>query len=123
MSGTPPVDPYGTQTPEENTWGTLRAGIDTDTRAKDFAADLTQIPDTIASVASVVVSRQDGAPITSADLSVLGQPVVDPAGLSVTLWLQAGTSEATYVVSVTIVTVGGRRIGRDVLVAVAAFVA
>lgn len=99
-------------------WGGMRVNSDADTRSKSFAADFATIPDTIASVSAVNVTRMDGATMTDGDLSLQSTPIINPAGTIVTLWLKAGSVGGTYNVEVVVLTAGGRTIGRDTQITV-----
>jgi hypothetical protein len=114
MSGTVYNPPVGH-------WGELRVG-DTDTRTKNFAPDLSQIPDTISSVSGVTITRTDGVQMGATDLQVSAQPGLDSSATQVTLQLNQGVSGVTYDVAITIATVGGRTLTRDTQILVAAAV-
>jgi hypothetical protein len=107
--------------PPAGKWGALRFG-DTDTRTKNFNPDLSQIPDTIASVSQVVITRTDGQTMGSSDLQVSAQPGIDSTNTQVTLQFSQGLAGVTYDVGITILTVGSRTITRDTQILVSAAV-
>lgn len=109
--------------PPAGHWGALRVG-DTDTRTKNFAPDLSQIPDTISSVSSVVITRTDGVQMGATDLQLAAQPGVDSSTTQVTLELSGGIAGVIYDVAITVATVGppSRTITRDTQILVAAAV-
>lgn len=113
MSGTMVYNPL------PGRWGALRAG-DTDTRTKQFGPDLIPIQDTIASISSVTITRQDGVTMGGSDLAILQSPALDSAALNVTLWLGGGIAGVTYNVEIVVATAASRTLARDTLILVMA---
>jgi hypothetical protein len=72
---------------------------DIDTRTKNFASDLAQIPDTSSSVSGVTITRTDGS---ATDLPLAAQPGVDSTATQVTLEFSGGIAGVIYKVSITV---------------------
>lgn len=102
----------------------FRAGA-IDVRGIDLSGDLTALQDSINRVESVVVvSRDDGAPLTPDDLSILtapDPPYVDPTNMVVGWWqtcaagVFANGVTVDYRITVTVVTNQARTIVVDAM--------
>ena len=102
----------------------LRAG-ETDGRGVGIVYDLQTTTDTVTAINSVVITRQDGAPMVSGtDLALDGAipPSIDPTGLIVAVWCQPplGAAGSAYVVTLSVTTAQGRVLLRDAYITVLA---
>jgi hypothetical protein len=111
LSGVDPMIYERKTKPYPERFGALRVG-DTDSRSRDFTPDFTPLGDTIIA-GSVVISRRDGAPITSQDLTTASPVAIDQTSLVLSVWLTGGIEGVDYFVSFTANTAQGRAITRD----------
>jgi len=88
-------------------------------RSGSFATDLGT--DTISGTPTVTITRQDGVPIGTGDLAIIGQPTVDTTKQIVTAVFEQGQAGIVYIVTFAITTALGNDWTRDVLFPVVAY--
>ena len=105
----------------------VMATSSTDARGLDFFAVLSSLGDTVASITSVVVTRQDGLPVGVGDLLITPPNVSIPwvsanaagvAAMAVNWWQGVGMiaqissdgSDVTYIITINLTTTAGRQL-------------
>lgn len=115
MSGTVPTAPSPPR------WTAMQLG-ESKPRDANFSGPL--LGDTINGAGSVtlVITRRDGRPMTTSDLSQVGSPSLDSTGQVVSVKLSAGTKGGDYAIAFTVQTAGASTICRTAYQAVQAAV-
>lgn len=108
----------GNTTPAPPTLGSL-AVEDDDWRYLDFSA-LASYGDSIATVDAITIGRADGSPSQTGDLSANPADTVQLSNgnLRATFWLVAGTTQDTFLITLTITTAQGRQLNRSAYISV-----
>lgn len=115
MSGTVPTAPLPPR------WTAMQFG-EQKPRDANFSGPLLKDIISSASNVTIAITRRDGRPITTSDLSQIGLPLLDSTGQIVTVTLNAGTKGGDYAIAFTVQTAGASTICRTAYQAVQAAV-